>query len=185
MLGPETENEAFKAVEEMFGSFHELGNDNGVQPITEGQAGEAGQTHDEEEGFSPGVEGQELLLPTVRRYGLVKRYNSTLKKKMLRKKIENEDTLLGRKHSKPEMVKMKSDLEKFFRNTVQVDSGILRASENTKIMSFIEEVVDQEFPVHEQKTPEAQELIHVGELESNRGIYIPGDWVGKSFMSID
>jgi hypothetical protein len=44
-------------------------------------------------------------------------------------------------------------------------------------MSFIEEVVDQEFPVHEQKTPKAQELIHVGELESNKSVYIPGDWV--------
>jgi hypothetical protein len=126
MLGPETENEAIKAVNEIFGSFHGLGDENGVQPITEGQAGEAGQTHDEEEGFSPGVEGQELLLPTVRRYGLVKRYNSTFKKKMLKKKIENEDTLLGRKHSKGGMVEMKSDLEKFFRNTTQVDSGVIR-----------------------------------------------------------
>ncbi len=181
MLGPETEGEA---IEGTFGSYREMKNG------------------DEEEGFVDNTdidyeEGQELFLPTVTKYGLVKRYKSNLRKRIQKKKIENEDTLMAHfgadsgasetKYPTIELEKAKSDLQQFLRDA-GIDKDPLRASQasgkgSSKIIHFLQEVIEEEFPANNDQIPKGRDLIYRGDVDRSKGMYSPGNWVGKDCKS--
>lgn len=181
MLGPATEEEL---IEGTFGSYREMRSNEQVE-----------QLDSQESGFVDNdVEaGQELLLPTVTKYGLVRRYKSNVRKKIQKRRIENEDTLMGHfaiaddsKYSKVEIEQAKSDLEKFFRNAGTVDVGSLKASQAggaNRTMNFLKEIIEEEFPAHDDQVPTGKELVYFGEMQSNKALFSPGDWVGKTVIS--
>lgn len=189
MWGPETEEDAIGGT---LGSYHDMS-------IQE-QAHNMDSNQDiEESGFvdhAVSDAGQELLLPTVTRYGLVKRYNSKLKKKIQKKRLENEDTLLGHlnlptaddsKNSKMELERVKSDLERFFRNAGTVEVGSLKSSQTPgsyKTMNYIRDIIAEEFPSSHNQVPEGRELVYAGDVKEKKGMYSPGDWVGKTIMFV-
>ena len=81
MLGTETETDVLEA----FGSYHQMKSKESVQHLDDDY-----NANSDESGFVDHVEeqGQELLLPTVTRYGLVKRYKSTLRKQVQKYYLE-------------------------------------------------------------------------------------------------
>ena len=107
---------------------------------------------------------------------------------------QNEDTLLGTlgadkkdEYSKIELGKVKSDLEKFFRNAGTVELGSLKSSQASgsyKTMNYIREIIEEEFPLCHDQVPKGQELVYMGEVERNKGMYAPGDWVGKTLIYV-
>ena len=180
MLGPSTEEEH---VEGAFGSYHEMRSNERVE-----------QLDSQESGFVDNdiEEGQELFLPTVTKFGLVRRYKSNVRKKIQKRRIENEDTLMGHlaiaddsKYSKVEIEQAKSDLEKFFRNA-GTDVGSLKASQaggTNRTMNFLKEIIEEEFPAQEDQVPTGKELVYFGETQMNKALFSPGDWVGKTATS--
>ncbi len=131
-------------------------------------------------------EGQEVFLPTARKYGVVEKYRKTLVRRIQKKTIENEENLFITNNSnssfdtsKDELKKMRTDLESFFRKKGTDISG-KSATDSTKTMLLIQDIINDEFPSTEAKQiPLGQDLVKIGQIENNKSLYNPGDWVGK------
>jgi len=170
MWGPDTQEQALEGT---FGSYHEMTNQDEASVPVEA---------DEETGFEE-EEGQELLLPTVTRYGLVRRVKSKLTR-VKKKRVDEEDTLFDHafggpagKHDKNSKDRMKQNLEMFFRNAGTIEAGSLKVGTKDETVTMIAQIIDQEFPAHKLQIPTGPDLIHIGEVKENRGKYSPGDWV--------
>jgi hypothetical protein len=94
--------------------------------------------------------------------------------------IEAEETLFGAGKDKTHGIqRMQSSVEKFFRDNGTVNSVSItsdRSGSVENLSSLVEEMIEKEFPFKDQ-IPSGRQLINVGELEHNRSVYSPGDWV--------
>lgn len=94
--------------------------------------------------------------------------------------IEAEETLFGAgKDETSGMKRMQSSVEKFLRDNGTVDSfpaTSVRSDSIENVSGLVEEMIEKEFPIKDQ-IPSGKQLINVGELEHNRSVYSPGDWV--------
>ena len=139
----------------------------------------------DEENLYPNEEiVQEVLLPTVHKFGLVHRYQNNLRKKVEAKRIENEDTFLDhleddKKYEQVENKQHRSSLMRFFRNAGTISVKQLGQSGGKKTIALIKEIIDKEFPAGIEQIPLGEDLVHFGKVVPNKGMYSPGDWVGK------
>ena len=116
----------------------------------------------------PGL-SQRRALPSHRK--LVKADEQTLLERI---GLEAEDD-----KSVFELERMESSLQKFFRSTHYEKNekpNELNSDEQKDVRQKIKEMMEQEFPVKDQ-IPTGRQLINVGEVEANRSMYAPGDWV--------
>mmetsp|Transcript_16158 Transcript_16158/g.24215 ORF Transcript_16158/g.24215 Transcript_16158/m.24215 type:complete len:767 (-) Transcript_16158:215-2515(-) len=122
-----------------------------------------------------------MIGPTNSNYARSKKlYRKKIIVKSRKVEIEAEETLFGAGKDKPHGIKgMQSSVEKFFRdsgtvNSVSVTNDRSGSVENLSVL--VEEMIEKEFPIKDQ-IPSGRQLINVGELEQNRSVYSPGDWV--------
>jgi hypothetical protein len=164
---------------EVLGEYHHMSSKDEEEGVKPPQA-----YGDEFEDHSP--EGQEVFLSTARKYGVVQKYRNTLVRRIQKKTIVNDENLFIRNNSNSsfdistdEIKEMKNDLESFFRKKGTDISG-KSATDKTKTMSMIQDIINDEFPSTEAaQIPLGQDLVKIGRIEKNRSLYNPGDWVGK------